>query len=166
MRLLHDVASGMAYLHAKGVIHGDLKSVNIMVDHGKAMIADFGLSRVRQQMTTAGGWSSSAAAGGIAGTPAFIAPEVLSGQLPRAPADVYAFGMVCFEVLSGGHYPFEGMPNIPAIIYKVAVLRERPARPEGVSDGIWALMNDCWEFDAANRPGFGVLRDRLGTLLD
>lgn len=157
-RLLRDVAAGMAYLHAHSIVHGDLKSLNILVDGGRAVIADFGLSRVRQRMATGSGLST-VGTGGIAGTLAFVAPEVLQGQLPREPADVYSFGMVCYEVMSGGRYPFEDQPNVASIIYKVAILGERPSRPNGVDDGSWALMNSCWEQDPGKRPSFATIRD-------
>ncbi|KAI9018314.1 kinase-like domain-containing protein, partial [Hyaloraphidium curvatum] len=147
LKLLHDVASGMAYLHAHGIVHGDLKAVNVMVDENKALIADFGLAKVRQEigMTTS-------STHGLAGTLVFMAPELLNGDPPQRPADVYAFAMTCYEVLSKGRYPFVDVPNPAVLIYQVGSLKRRPQRPEGVDDKIWALVERCWSHFAEDRP--------------
>jgi serine/threonine protein kinase len=104
VKLLRDVALGMAYLHSRPtpVLHGDLKAFNILIDGpdgARAYITDFGMSRIRAEitLTTSGiGWG---------GTPGFMAPELYSMSL-KAPADVYAFGSVCYEVGSRGRFPF------------------------------------------------------------
>lgn len=161
LKLLLDVASGMAYLHANGIVHGDLKSLNVMVDENRALIADFGLSKVRKQL----GSVASSGTASLSGTPAFVAPEMLAGQSARPPADVYAFAMVCYEVLSKGRYPFDDQPSIAALLYKVAVAAERPDRPEGVDDRVWQLVEQCWAQDPQNRPDFVTVRDRLTELV-
>ncbi|KAI9015974.1 kinase-like domain-containing protein [Hyaloraphidium curvatum] len=149
LRYLKGVAEGMAYLHSFRVLHGDLKYLNIMIDHDVAKIADFGLSRVRTHLSN----SSSMNAGGGSGTPPFMAPEIWDGEKLKAPADVYAFAMVCFEVTSEGMYPFQGM-NAMAIMRKVCDERKRPARPDLASDAMWALMQRMWAQDSPDRPAF------------
>jgi serine/threonine protein kinase len=52
---------------------------------------------------------------GLSGTPGFIAPEILEGRSLRAPADVYAFGMLCYEVVSKGRYPFQEITNLMTV---------------------------------------------------
>ncbi|KAI9028391.1 kinase-like domain-containing protein [Hyaloraphidium curvatum] len=116
LKLLAEVASGMTYLHSVHVLHGDLKSLNVLVDGGKALITDFGLSRVREQTNTV---ASMTHAGGLFGTPGFVAPELMNGRSLRAPADVYAFGMVCYEVASRGLYPFQDIKNVVALVFQV-----------------------------------------------
>jgi serine/threonine protein kinase len=54
-------------------------------------------------------------AGGLTGTPGFIAPEIIEGRSLRAPADVYAFGMLIYEVVSRGRYPFQEITNLMTV---------------------------------------------------
>lgn len=99
---IHDIASGMDYLHENGVVHGDLKSLNILVsDSERACLADFGLSYVIDVSGLRGQpFSSNHAEGGTAG---FEAPELIDpdNEFSRRTkeSDVYAFGMVCYEVI-------------------------------------------------------------------
>ncbi|KAI9029115.1 kinase-like domain-containing protein [Hyaloraphidium curvatum] len=161
LRLLLDVARGMVYLHGLGILHGDLKSLNVLVDGGKSLIADFGLSRVRSEV----GRSTAGTVGGhVSGTPGFLAPEMVAGHPLGKPADVYAFAMVCYEVLSGGKYPFEDLGN-PAVLYNAAVLGTRPPRPEGVPDALWGLVVRCWDQDPGKRPAFATVAEELGKIV-
>lgn len=111
-RLLADVARGMVYLHSLNILHGDLKSLNILVDDRRAVITDFGLSKLVPHSASA----SARSAGPIAGTPGFVAPEVLAGGEGTAKSDVYSFGMVGYEVVSRGGVPFEGAGNYLAMV--------------------------------------------------
>lgn len=110
-KLLVDVATGMTYLHSLNILHGDLKSLNVLVDGNRAMITDFGLSKVMWEV----GKTNKTTAGGMAGTPGFSAPEVLMGEELKPSADVYAFAMVCYEVVSKGDFPFARAGNIAAV---------------------------------------------------
>lgn len=161
LKLLLDVATGMAYLHSKHIVHGDLKSANIMVDEQRALIADFGLSRFRQELVSSGASSSRSV---LMGTPGFVAPEVLAGSSAGFPSDVYSFAMVCYEVVSRGRVPFAEQPNVAAMLYKVAVEHARPARPEGVTDAVWGLIERCWAHEPAVRPNFVQVRDELARI--
>jgi len=99
-RLAHDkavdiargVAAGLAAAHAKGILHRDLKPANVMLDsHGDARITDFGLALS----------ASEEQAGDIAGTPAYMAPEQLQGQPATVQSDLYALGLVMYELFTG-----------------------------------------------------------------
>jgi serine/threonine-protein kinase ULK/ATG1 len=105
IRYLRDVVAGMAYLHSFRVLHGDLKSVNVLVDRGVAKIADFGLARVRNHVSN----TTSVGTGDIKGTPLYMAPEVWDGEKLMAPADVYAFAILMFEVTDEGNFPWAGL---------------------------------------------------------
>ncbi|KAI9004497.1 kinase-like domain-containing protein [Hyaloraphidium curvatum] len=150
IKLLLDVATGMAYLHSRNVLHGDLKSLNILVDENRAVIADFGLSKIRRAVTL----PSSTASGGPAGTPAFLAPELFEAGSLAPPADVYAFAMLCYEVCSGGKFPFDDIPNLVALVRSVVFDRSRPARPPKVPDSFWSLVERCWTHEPSQRPTF------------
>lgn len=110
-RFMADVAAGMAYLHASGILHGDLKSLNVLIDGSRAVITDFGLAKLRVEVSK----STSKTGNGLQGTPGFVAPEILAGKNLAPPADVYAFAMTFYEVVSCGKYPFEDLKNVAAV---------------------------------------------------
>ncbi len=116
-KFLGDVAAGMAYLHSSGILHGDLKSLNVLIDESRAMITDFGLSQVRVDISKSAGMPGS----GMQGTTSFVAPESLIGTRLAPPADVYAFAMTAYEVVSRGKYPFEDIKNVAAVSIKCEV---------------------------------------------
>ncbi|HEY0139970.1 MAG TPA: serine/threonine-protein kinase [Thermoanaerobaculia bacterium] len=99
-RLAHDkavdiargVAAGLMAAHAKGILHRDLKPANVMIDsHGEARITDFGLALP----------TDADQEGEIAGTPAYMAPELLSGSPATVQSDLYALGLVMYELFTG-----------------------------------------------------------------
>ncbi len=91
VEIARQLCAGLAAAHERGVLHRDLKPANIMLDgHGRARITDFGLA-VR----------SEEAAGEIAGTPAYMSPEQLTGQAATAQSDIYSLGLVLYEVFTG-----------------------------------------------------------------
>jgi serine/threonine protein kinase len=102
-RIGRQIAEGMAAAHAVGLVHGDLKPENILLaDDGTVKITDFGLSRRDQQNPAASEtvtWDSDVG-GGVAGTPAYMAPELLDGQRATAASDVFALGLVLTEMLT------------------------------------------------------------------
>ena len=90
--LAKQMAAGIYAAHQKGIIHRDLKPANIMVDaHGQVRITDFGLA----QLTADGG------SGPLAGTPAYMAPEQLRGEELSEQSDLYAFGLILYELFAG-----------------------------------------------------------------
>lgn len=97
--ICHQLLAGLAAIHAAGVVHADVKSNNVMIDdEGHVVIIDFGLARTMSR-TNVGGM--------IAGTPSFIAPEVISGEAPSFAADLYGVGAIVYEMLTGD-LPFTG----------------------------------------------------------
>jgi len=96
--LARQIASAMATAHAQGVVHGDLKPGNIMVTDGDIVkIMDFGLAR-RQSETAA---EAAGRHDGISGTPAYMAPEQTHGEPPSPASDVFALGLILYEMLTG-----------------------------------------------------------------
>ncbi len=86
--------AGLAAIHAAGIVHADLKSHNVLVDDVDIVtIIDFGLARTLA--------ASPESTGSIAGTPAYLAPEVIAGAHPRITSDVYAAATIVYEMLTG-----------------------------------------------------------------
>lgn len=96
-RLLHDIASALAYAHANGVVHRDVKPENIFVDadSGRAMLSDFGIALSADQD------SRLTMTGAAIGTPAYMAPEQIDGGHADARSDLYSLGLVAWEMLTG-----------------------------------------------------------------
>jgi branched-chain amino acid transport system substrate-binding protein len=101
LQIIQPVCAALNYTHRKGLIHCDLKPANIMIEKsGKVLLADFGISRITEGATTM------TMAG--AGTPAYMAPEQFRGEEPTIQTDIYALGVVLYEMLTGGKRPFTG----------------------------------------------------------
>ena len=101
-RLMATIASAIHHAHRKGLIHRDLKPSNILIDElGQPLIADFGLVK------RASDASSLTASGALLGTPAYMAPEQISGDETTPATDIYSLGAVFYQILTG-RPPFRG----------------------------------------------------------
>jgi hypothetical protein len=139
-----EIARGLAAAHAAGVVHRDLKPDNVVLsESGTVKVVDFGIAAVD------GRDSSLTGDGALLGTPAYMAPEQLAGGEVDRRADIYAFGVVFFEMLTGRH-PLHGPPpagTIPAIVARCLQLdpAERFASGQDLLDAL--------EGEARERPG-------------
>jgi tetratricopeptide (TPR) repeat protein len=154
--LARQIGAALTAAHEKGVIHRDLKSGNVMLaDNGqRAVVTDFGLAHTLTQAT-----ESSVT---IAGTPAYMAPEQFEGKPTTAAVDVYAFGVLLYEMVVGRR-PFAGDSPIALALDKIRKEPPRagdavPALPQEWSDTI----RRCLDPDPANR--FREVRDALNLL--
>jgi eukaryotic-like serine/threonine-protein kinase len=111
-RILREVGWGLAYAHAQGVLHRDVKADNIMLERGsgRALVVDFGIARVARPGGVTG-------AGEILGTPEYMSPEQANGEVADQRSDIYSLGVVAFYALSG-RLPFEGA-NAGAVLAKL-----------------------------------------------
>jgi serine/threonine protein kinase len=101
-RFLDQIASALDYAHQKGIVHRDLKPQNVLLDEtGSLLLTDFGIAKALDETT---GLTHS---GKVMGTPSYMAPEQWQGQSIDGRADVYALGVMLFEML-GGEVPFKG----------------------------------------------------------
>lgn len=106
VRTARELASALASAHAKGITHRDLKPENVMrTSDGRIKILDFGLARIDAGPGGIAATLTAAVPGGIAGTPAYMSPEQIEGRTAGPPADVFAFGILLYEWISGRH-PF------------------------------------------------------------
>ena len=121
-RIAAEVADALAYAHRHGVIHRDIKPENILLQDGRALVADFGIALAVEQ---AGGGQRITQTGLSLGTPQYMSPEQATGEREIGPrTDVYSLGAVTYEMLIG-EPPFTG-PTAQAIVAKV--ITEEPKR--------------------------------------
>ena len=150
VRILKDVADALAYAHARGVVHRDIKPDNVLLSGHHAVVADFGVAKAVSQAKTESGLTS---VGVALGTPAYMAPEQAAGD-PNIDhrADIYAFGAMAYEMLTG-RAPFAGMaPHqmLAAHITEpvVPITDKRPA----LSPALAELVMACLAKNPADRP--------------
>ena len=130
--LLVGVADGLAAAHAAGIVHRDVKPDNILVStHGYAKLADFGLAKLFEVPADATATSPEAARqthlGMIVGTLAYMSPEQAAGKPADGRSDIFSFGVVLYEVLSGRR-PFTGVSDLE--VYSGCSTTRRSARRE------------------------------------
>lgn len=146
--IVRQVAEAMDEAHQSNLAHGDLKASNLMVEaSGRIRILDFGLARRLDPLAT-----QTVAAGGGEGTISYMAPERLQGRGPTPAADIYALGVILYELLAG-KLPFS---ELNGFALAAAHLQSTPARwplPAGVSASTRALLQSMVERDAGKRCG-------------
>ncbi|MEW5916192.1 MAG: protein kinase [Gemmatimonadota bacterium] len=111
-RVLRDIARGLSYAHARGIVHRDVKPENIFLDAqtGRALLSDFGVAISREADT------SLTATGTAIGTPTYMSPEQIDGARVDGRSDLYSLGLVAWEMLTGRR-PWDG-ESLYSVIYK------------------------------------------------
>ena len=150
VRLTHDVAEGLAYAHRHGVVHRDIKPEHIFLAAGRALVSDCGVAQALGAGSGPGPLTSARLA---LGTPAYMAPEQLSGGAATDQrADVYALGALTYEVLTGSP-PFRGGSPHAVLAAHTA---ERPVplaqRRAEVPATLAVLVMQCLQRQPADRP--------------
>ncbi|PXF47022.1 Serine/threonine-protein kinase CTR1 [Gracilariopsis chorda] len=170
LQLMQDIALGMRYLHGRQpvVLHRDLKSQNILVEQQndgtfKGTIIDFGLSKLNsaQQSLVPG------SRGGLTGSLITMAPEVMNGQAYLQKADVYSYGIVCWEIFCR-RIPFGRSVEPFQLIQKVAFKGERPPfeSKDEVPPSVKSLVQACWHQQVDMRPDFSDITETLKHIKD
>ncbi|HYH05821.1 MAG TPA: tetratricopeptide repeat protein [Thermoanaerobaculia bacterium] len=142
--ILEQLCAGLDAAHAAGVIHRDFKSANVMLVPRGAVITDFGLARAHDPD------SGASVSGSIVGTPAYMAPEQIERGEVTPATDVYALGIVAFEMLTGT-LPFEG-GGIPSLVRRLKERAPSPRErvPELDRRWEWVILK-CLERDPKHR---------------
>ncbi|KAG9509111.1 RAF proto-oncogene serine/threonine-protein kinase, partial [Fragariocoptes setiger] len=162
LEVARETAQGMDYLHAKNIIHRDLKSNNIFLhDDLTVKIGDFGLATVKTR------WEGNQQFNYPTGSILWMAPEVMRSKEGNNPftfeSDVYSYGIVLYELVTGS-LPFQGVNNKDALIYlignhilKLDMSKARPRTPKSLIN----LIKLCTDANRENRPLFKSI---LGSL--
>ncbi|KAG0094350.1 hypothetical protein BGZ93_007334 [Podila epicladia] len=150
-RLAHEMARGLEYIHHEGFLHRDLKSANVLLTrHMEVKLADFGLAQVRQSMNTGASMSNSSV--GAKGTLRWMAPELfLDKPKYSSMSDMYALGMVMWEMAANCTIPFRDQTNnylVPMFVKEGG----REVMPDNTPAQYRKLVEQCWHQDPAQRP--------------
>jgi zinc protease len=145
VQIARQICSALHEAHAQGIIHRDLKPENVMLDKsGNVKVMDFGIARLMDASVTA-------TAGGIIGTPAYMAPEQAEGKEVDGRTDIYATGLILYEIFTG-KAAFTG--DTPMVV-ALKQIRETPVAPRTLESSLpWeldAVIMRCLEKDPAAR---------------
>jgi tetratricopeptide (TPR) repeat protein/tRNA A-37 threonylcarbamoyl transferase component Bud32/TolB-like protein len=145
--LLRQMAAGLDAAHAAGIVHRDFKSANVMLvgdgAEARAVVTDFGLaSRLRPVEDPTATATATLSGGSLVGSPAYMAPEQVEGGEVGPASDLYALGIVAFEMITG-KLPFTGDTSVAIA---VARLRDHPPAARSVDPGVtpaweWAIRH-------------------------
>jgi len=141
--MLRDICRGLEHAHRRNIIHRDIKPSNVMfTPEGVIKLMDFGLARRAEETT------GITMVGSMLGTPAYMSPEQARGEkLDRATTDIFSFGIVCYELLSGSR-PFQGDTSSIARAILYAEPRPLDALDPLVPPGVEAMIRSMLEKDA------------------
>ena len=143
------VAEALAFLHANGIVHRDLKAANILMAERGPVLSDFGIARLSDLVTLT-------QSGAVIGTPFAMSPEQVEGRRVDERSDVWAFGVLLYELVTGER-PFTGATSFALLS---AILRDEPKAPTELEPalpaGVAELIRACLEKDARRRPADGA----------
>ncbi|KAJ7040829.1 kinase-like domain-containing protein [Mycena alexandri] len=160
------VALGLAYLHGKDVVHGDLKPQNVLIDEdGTPKICDFGISKIMNHR----GFTTDSV-----GTSRYMAPELLFAvdlskeRSTTKSSDIYSFALLALQILTSEapkRGPVRDFMLAQDIGPNLNPKRTDYAHHGNVTDEIWSILEHCWAFEAQDRPDISdaLLQFKLTT---
>ena len=146
LRILAEIADALSMAHSLGIVHRDIKPENILLEGRHAVLADFGIARALAQSRTGGALTST---GTSVGTPGYMSPEQLAGDIVDASSDVYALAVVGYEMLAGVP-PFQG-GSAQALL--AAHLTATPVPLRSIREEIPRAVSDAMARALAKNPG-------------
>uniref|UniRef100_A0A1A8HYX8 non-specific serine/threonine protein kinase n=2 Tax=Nothobranchius kuhntae TaxID=321403 RepID=A0A1A8HYX8_NOTKU len=168
-QIAQEMVKGMGYLHAKGILHKDMKSKNVFYDNGKVVITDFGLftisgvlragSRREDKLRIPNGWLCHLAPEIIQQ----LSPDTEEDKLPFSKqSDVFAFGTIWYE-LHAREWPYKNQPA-EVIIWQIGSGMKPNLAQTGMGKEILDILLMCWAYKQEERPTFSKLVDLLEKL--
>ncbi|XP_047447046.1 kinase suppressor of Ras 2 isoform X3 [Mugil cephalus] len=168
-QIAQEMVKGMGYLHAKGILHKDMKSKNVFYDNGKVVITDFGLftisgvlqagSRREDKLRIPNGWLCHLAPEIIQQ----LSPDTEEDKLPFSKqSDVFAFGTIWYE-LHAREWPYKSQPA-EVIIWQIGSGMKPNLAQTGMGKEISDILLLCWAYKQDERPSFSKLVDLLEKL--
>ena len=153
VRILGDIARALEYAHNHGVVHRDIKPENVLLSGGTAVVTDFGIAKAINAAQTRQLAHTLTGAGTSLGTPGYMAPEQAAGDQVDARADIYSWGVVAYELVTGVH-PFTDKRTAQQLIAAQISEKPRPiAEVRGdVPPPIASLITRAMEKDPVDRP--------------
>jgi serine/threonine protein kinase len=151
LEVLSPICTALGYAHQKGVIHCDIKPANILIHkNGAVLLSDFGIARLVNEVEDLAT---------IAGTPQYMAPEQVKGYEPTPQTDIYALGVILYEMITGRRpytgeqAPFSGN-LIDRVLWEKVNLDPDPIIPQNkmISRELEDLILGCLEIDSVRRP--------------
>jgi serine/threonine protein kinase len=156
LAVLAEVAAALAHAHAQGVVHRDVKPENVLLTRaGRAKVADFGLARTVDE-------PSLTTQGRILGTAIYLSPEQARGQRATAASDVYAFGVMLYEAITGDR-PFTADSQLGYLYQHAEVDPPRPVIRGRYPAALAGLALACLAKQPADRPAMVEVAERLAA---
>jgi eukaryotic-like serine/threonine-protein kinase len=148
-----EIAEALDRAHRQGIVHRDLKPGNVMLTRAGTKLLDFGLAKVRPSRPAGEHEPTLTEAGGLLGTPRYMAPEQLEGKEPDARSDIFALGTVLYEMATGQRaFPAKGQAGLVTAILSsepAPVSRIRPATPPALDRAVATCLakdpDDRWQ---------------------
>jgi len=152
------IAGAFSYLHKRKIIYRDLKIDNLgLTEEDKILVYDFGLAKeIKSHPCQNGKYKLS----GGTGSWAYMAPEVAKNYRYNLSVDVYSYGIVVWEILSG-KYAYSNL-----VREEVLGTNERPPLVRNWPDKLEKLLSDCWHWNSIKRPSFPEIEERLKIILE
>lgn len=151
--------NGMEYLESRSFIHRDLAARNCLVGNDQVIkVADFGLARyvIDDEYTSSQGTKFPVK---------WAPPEVLSYTRFSSKSDVWAYGVLMWEIFTGGMMPYDQMRNADVVDF-VCTSGKRLPKPDAAPVVVYSIMMECWKYSPDERPSFSDLAKKLKGLLD
>lgn len=166
-RWSQEAAAGIAYLHEKNCIHRDLAARNCLLTGGTPnilKISDFGMSRMAEGTETAEDmYTASTTAKQI--PIRWTAPEALEYLNYFTSTDVWAYGVMVWEIFSGGVLPYAGWTN-PQVRHEVVQNGVRLQKPDDMPADVFEVIQQCWEEDKDARPTMPTLVEKMSKFAE
>lgn len=167
LKICFDIAIAIYYLHSRKpqVFHRDLKSSNCLVDsYNRVKLCDFGLSKIYEELKTTNS-NSDFYQTNCTSTSFWMAPEFITENLFTDKADIYAFGILMWEVMMRDPVPYKGISEVSFLCGDKDILKKRPEIPKDLDPEIKDLMETCWQHDYKVRPDIAWVVNKLESLI-